>query len=537
MEVEIALGDDAGSVTWSVKNALNVVVATGGPYDTSNSTTTEALALTPGECYTFQAEDAFRSLTGSSVKVKRDGNTLIQTTDLSSLYTKGLETAAGGGCTNDLVLSLYTDSLGSETQWEIVQEGTEAVMCMGASYPDDALTHEETCCLPDGCYLLRVSDLGGDGIAGGGYVLRTSAGKRIIDNTGNFQSGSLSAIGNNGSFCLPLGDDRLITASCDRLELQRGVTSACSDKLTANNLHGGGNIYQFWIYDPNGLAPDTLIGPGSNILAMNQLQGISAGVLYNVRVRTRISPGVWRPWGPACRMSISASASPCRATKLVDDPGSPNFSCGKTVTLPAAGGGNGAANRLVAKPVTRLNANCVSVAANKYQFRFKDTDTQVVTVINGVGIGSYCYMTRSTFDACKVYEVEVRASFNGSGGPWCTYGEICTVSTAGGCFGNAEERMVGTNVTEKDNGFHIYPNPNHGDQVFLSLDAVELGVTTVSVDIYDTFGRRVSTRTLAVKDGAIHAGMAIHGELATGMYVVHITAGDAIYTERLVVRP
>jgi hypothetical protein len=28
-------------------------------------------------------------------------------------------------------------------------------------------------CLPDGCYYLRVFDAGGDGIANGGYILRT----------------------------------------------------------------------------------------------------------------------------------------------------------------------------------------------------------------------------------------------------------------------------------------------------------------------------------------------------------------------------
>ena len=87
----------------------------------------------------------------------------------------------------------------------------------------------------------------------------------------------------------------------------------------------------------------------------------------------------------------------------------------------------------------------------------------------------------------------------------------------------------------------MYPNPNRGDQLYLSVDAIEDGVRTVSVDIYDLFGKRVSARTLAVNDGFVNTVLDLSsstagGELAAGMYMVHITAGDATYTERLVIQ-
>ena len=83
----------------------------------------------------------------------------------------------------------------------------------------------------------------------------------------------------------------------------------------------------------------------------------------------------------------------------------------------------------------------------------------------------------------------------------------------------------------------MYPNPNRGDQLYLSLDKVEDGVNTVSVDIYDLFGKRVSARTVAVNDGFINTVLELNGELAAGMYMVNITAGDAVYTRRLVIQP
>jgi len=101
-----------------------------------------------------------------------------------------------------------------------------------------------------------------------------------------------------------------------------------------------------------------------------------------------------------------------------------------------------------------------------------------------------------------------------------------------------DEEIVGNTRVAADAGTtHLYPNPNRGDHLFLNLDAIEEGVNTVSVDIYDTFGKRVSTRTLAVQDGFINTVLELNGELATGLYMVHVTAGDAVYTERLVIQP
>ena len=82
----------------------------------------------------------------------------------------------------------------------------------------------------------------------------------------------------------------------------------------------------------------------------------------------------------------------------------------------------------------------------------------------------------------------------------------------------------------------MYPNPNRGDQLYLALDKVEDDVNTVSVDIYDLFGKRVSARTLAVNDGFINTVLELN-DMAAGMYLVNITMGERTITERLVVQP
>ncbi len=94
-------------------------------------------------------------------------------------------------CTTDLVLEVRTDGNGTQTTWEIRQQGTgDLAQSGGGSYPNNVTLTDNTC-LPDGCYYLRVLDAGGDGISGGGYILRTQGdNQRIIDNRHNFNSGS-----------------------------------------------------------------------------------------------------------------------------------------------------------------------------------------------------------------------------------------------------------------------------------------------------------------------------------------------------------
>jgi len=446
---------------------------------------------------------------------------------------------AGTACTTSLLLEFQMDG-GSTVTWELRAQGTNAVIQTGVAFLPVPGNFTQGTCLPDGCFYLMVMDDQGDGMTSngviGGYALRTLApNKRLIDNRNNFVSGAVSQIAGNGGFCLPMGADRLITHSCDRLDLQRGANAQCSEKLTADNTPNGtsGNVYQFWVYNPNGpesqFIPPMGSSPGSNVLSMNQIT-LPAGKLYNVRVRTRISPGVWREWGPACRMSISTIPMPCRLTSLADDMSSPNWSCGKIVALPAINGGNGAANMLVAKPATRLNTNCVEVGANKYQFRFRDVDTQAITTINGVGTNYFCYMVQPAFSACREYEVEVRASFDG-GATWCPYSEKCTVFT-GGCNSIGGENMVAGNT-----GLRMYPNPNRGEHLTLSLENLPVELRTIDVDIYDAFGKRMSARTIAVQDGFVNTVLELNGELSAGMYMVNIVAGEMTFTERLLIQP
>jgi hypothetical protein len=83
----------------------------------------------------------------------------------------------------------------------------------------------------------------------------------------------------------------------------------------------------------------------------------------------------------------------------------------------------------------------------------------------------------------------------------------------------------------------LFPNPNRGDQVTLTLHGLGEEVMTVSVDMYDLTGKRVSARVIPAQDGVLRSMIDLNGDLGAGMYLVNITAGKQTWTERLVIQP
>ncbi|MBK7384562.1 MAG: thrombospondin type 3 repeat-containing protein [Flavobacteriales bacterium] len=347
---------------------------------------------------------------------------------------------AGTACTQSVTIEMGTD--GGGLRWALKDAGNNTVVQSSPGYPayeypPMSPNYTETTCLPNGEFYFVFEDENCDGIAGGGYIVRV-AGKRVIDNRSNLDPVACpSAITGNTGVNVPTGNDRLISTSCDRLDLRRN-TNGCSDKLTADNTPNGtsGNVYQFWIYEPNGGLSIRFPanGPGSNQVSMANLPSLVSGTMYNVRVRTRISPGVWRAWGNACRMMIDNVVGQCKKTSLYDDVSSPNWSCGRNITLPVGNQGNNQGNKLVAWPVTRIfmnqAGNCVNDPATKYQWRFRIPAEGIVLVRNSANYSTFMEnaaiiatppTATDTFQVCKTYQVEVRASFDG-GQNWCIGG-------------------------------------------------------------------------------------------------------------------
>ncbi|MBK9417327.1 MAG: T9SS type A sorting domain-containing protein [Flavobacteriales bacterium] len=514
--VDDASGDFGNLASWAIVFEFNDVTYTWSPSTGLNSTTGPVVTSTPSG---------------------------------SVLYTV---TATNGGCSsaedvnvfvgnNELTLEFQTDGAPNETTWEIRTATNNALISEGG--PLNAPNGIETnfACLPDGCYVLRVLDSAGDGMTTGGYILRTTGtNQRIIDNRNNFSTGLVSAISGGQGFCLPISTQGLVFTSCDKLDWvsNQYVVAAPNAAVSAQWLVGDqtDDGYEFWIFDPNGSysfrrfrnhATSDGFGPASATRACHMrlnnwavASQVPANVLMNVRVRARVN-GSNGEFGPACRLAINPTLAACPQTQLMNIPGDPNFSCGATRVW-----GNG--NYVHARPVS---------GANRYQFRFRIAAegfsvTRTVTT----------YFTQLNWTVLplqdgKTYDVDVRVSKD-AGATWCSvsdpWGPVCQLTIDNTPAGNGNQNFAGISEAAE---LRMFPNPNRGDLLNFSLSAIEEGVNTVSVDIYDLSGARVTARTIAVAGGNVNTVLDLNGELAAGMYLVNITAGDKSYTERLVIQP
>ena len=459
-----------------------------------------------------------------------------------TIYVTGFSTATGNfqlqvacgdenpPCTENTVeLELNTDADGGETSYEIIPVGIPTPVCSGSGFPNNAQIFE-TCCLPDGCYRLRVLDSFGDGIAApGGYVLRDGNGDRIIDNDGNGNFGSLSAIANNGAFCLPIGTDRLIASQCDKEDFLSGdyfiasANPAVSAEFGVNDANSG---YQFWLFDPNGSytrrvfyshasptvgAPD---GPlAASYLRPQNLLTLPPPVdlLLNMRIRGRVN-GVYNEFGPACRVQILSAPPACPTTQLIDDVNNANFSCGVTRSF-------GGSDKVYAQPLA---------GATNYRFRFENIGEGYLRNISGTSAARILNWATLPLQDGVTYDVTVQASFDG-GTTYCPFGNMCQVSISNPP--SAGTRMAVDSASE----LAMWPNPNRGDQLYLTISELPDEELTVNVDIHDLYGKRVAARTVMAQGGMLNTVIALDGQLAAGMYLVTIHAGDRILTERLVI--
>jgi hypothetical protein len=178
--------------------------------------------------------------------------------------------------------------------------------------------------------------------------------------------------------------------------------------------------------------------------------------------------------------------------------------------------------------------SCAWQNANRYQFRFRIV-AESFELIKTSATGQY-FVNTVGLTCGKTYEVDVRASFD-NGATWChagsLWGDECFL-TMTNCLGGGNPNMATAGSAAR---LRMYPNPNRGDQLFVNLEGIDAAVETVSVDIFDAFGKRVSARTIGTQDGFANTTLQLNGSLAAGLYTVSITAGEQQFTERLVVQP
>lgn len=485
---------------------------------------------------------------------------------------------AGTPCTEQVNFALDLDLHGSQISWQVAQEGTNAVICSGGidpQYPNNvAFPLVESCCLPVGCYTLSVFDSAGDGILGGGYQLRESGlnGRRIIDNSGNFTSGSVSSVAGGQDFCVPLGSDKLIFSSCDKMDwvANRYVVASANPVVSAtwntgapDNMQPSNSGYEFWIFDPNGgfsirrfRSHNVSDGfsPASATRACHMKLNawlhtvttphVPTGVMMNVRVRGRVN-GVNLPFGQACKLKVDPVRAACPLVKLQDDPSNASdYSCGVFKNF---GGSNSQLNRLTAMPPQFSSA--VPSSNVRYQFRFR-IPGESVCIIRPPQTSPTLHLNWSSgpqLDCGKTYKVDVRVSKD-LGATWCVdqavpqcdpnpvtpWGKVCDVTINQCLLGGGNQNM--TSEPDQAGEPILYPNPNSGQRVRVEwIRSAKEMEEVVTVAVFDLAGKKVHQQQLISNAGVLRSELDLPQDLVSGIYLVHLAGGQDKGIVRLVI--
>lgn len=442
------------------------------------------------------------------------------------------------GCvTSQVTLTLNTDANAGQTTWDIVVSGTNTVICSGGGYSNNS-TINAGCGLCDGCYDLRVFDSFGDGIVPGGYILRDANNNRIIDNADN--GGTFSVVSESFlGFCLPLGSNVMQASSCDVMNATVNTVLQAQVDPAVSALYGSASVnantgYQFWVTNPNGgysrriLLTHAAPGPGAGagvpaaekasyfkLSSMNVTAPlIPIGILLNVRVRTRLN-GVVNEFGPACRLMLPVLT--CQTTQLTTT-ANPVISCGAT--------GLTVSSTLWAAGLT---------GATNYQFEFSRPG--YLRRIGSTSRSTVLSFVTLPLQVNTCYSVRVRVSFDNAS-TYCPFGPSCTITMGtASCLGVNAMPLESEHVDEASTSrMSVWPNPNDGSVVNLSLTDFDRSVSTVALDITDIYDKLVSTRTIPAQDGYLNTTVDFEHQLAPGMYLMNLTAGERRYTERLVIQ-
>ena len=451
------------------------------------------------------------------------------------------------GCPQSVILVLSTDDAPEETTWEIIPQGGGTPLCSGGPFngvPNAAIGQQ--CCLNDGCYELRVMDSAGDGMTTGGYVLKTGGAEqeRIIDNTNDGVFGSVSQVSGGQGFCLPIGTDRLIFAHCDRLfwENYKYVVATANAAVSAtwvpngaNNVQPANSGYEFWFFDPdgtysyrvfrshnvsNGFSPANAtrachlkINAWFNS-ALTPL--IPTNKTLNVRVRGRVS-GLNAEFGPACRFRIDPVLAACQPTALVNQPNLPEYSCGVVKQF-------GGTDKVWA---------WARPGATRYQFEFTlPAEGNFLKVVTNTSYFATLNWTVDPLMPGVTYSVRTRISKD-QGNTWCAWGDECLVTISS----NVAGPQGGSSMIAGSPALTAYPNPNRGDLIMINITNVGNMVDRVGVEFFDLYGKKVISSTIPAQEGAFTTGLDLSsGSLSSGVYLMRVTAGDYVTTERIVIQ-
>ena len=131
------------------------------------------------------------------------------------------------------------------------------------------------------------------------------------------------------------------------------------------------------------------------------------------------------------------------------------------------------------------------------------------------------------------WNVRIRANFSYGSSEWGPSRRIIVTGVAGAMMFEEETAQSEERSYENESVASIYPNPSNGSS--LVVNYTDLTGNQVQVRIMDATGREIFRSAYSV-DGSFNQMLTFSQPLAAGMYMVEMTDGSRVVSERMIVK-
>ncbi|HMU13891.1 MAG: T9SS type A sorting domain-containing protein [Bacteroidetes bacterium] len=175
--------------------------------------------------------------------------------------------------------------------------------------------------------------------------------------------------------------------------------------------------------------------------------------------------------------------------------------------------------------------------ANLYRFRFTNVAGQPAYARNITSPGRALPLNKwytLPLKPGRTYHVQIQASFN-NGATYCAYGPQCLIHIGYPQLGQGEMRAAEAELLPVDRLFSVFPNPSADGRFNLRADGFD-AEEPLNIEVLTLQGaRKAAPRTIVLAEEGVQA-LALDRPLESGMYILRITVGGSVTTERLIVR-
>lgn len=236
--------------------------------------------------------------------------------------------------------------------------------------------------------------------------------------------------------------------------------------------------------------------------------GLQYNTTYDVKVRALIE-GVWTADGMTCTIGMATAPEDAEVQSPY---------CGGTYDFPAP-------NFILATQV---------YGADSYTWRFTPVGGGLPQETTTSGL-SLAFHTTDLMLTSGQYIVDVKVT---AGGVTNDYATPCTITinAAAGMNMDSEGELVAANKSLLDSfEASVYPNPNAGQEVMVSLQDLSGEADRATLTITDMSGRVVFGDTYPVKGESVVLRVIPQTQLANGVYSINIEVGALRLTRQLIV--